>query len=65
MPPKYVTRRPRSTWCEELDMDVPDPAPLTVYEPDDGAEPTGILDASGNELWRIEEREPIGFRVRE
>ena len=37
-----------------------EPQPV-VFEPDDRAIPTGLLDKDGNELCRIEEMEPIGF----
>lgn len=60
--PKYTTKRPRARWCDEIEMDVMDPAPLTVYEPDDEPAPTGLLDAQGNELFRVRERNPIGYK---
>jgi len=50
-------------WVDDLEQDCPDPPCLVVYE-DDSPEPTGLLDAQGNELYRVDEREPIGFRVR-
>lgn len=36
--------------------------PIQVYE-DDEPQPTGILDANGNELFRVRERQPIGFKT--
>jgi hypothetical protein len=36
--------------------------PVTVYEPDDTPRYTGLLDAQGNDLYAVEERNPIGFR---
>ena len=34
---------------------------LVVFEPDDRAVPTGLLDKDGNELCRVEEIKPVGF----
>ena len=56
---RYVTR---ARWSEVLEQDLDDRASVTVYEPDPAPEFIGILDAQGNELFRIEERDPIGFR---
>lgn len=33
----------------------------TVHEPEPEPQPTGILDKQGNELFSVEEMEPIGF----
>ena len=57
---KYTTKRPRARWCDKIEMEVTDPAPVTVYEPDDEPQPTGLLDARGYELFR--ERNPIGYK---
>jgi hypothetical protein len=35
---------------------------VTVHETSDEPQPTGLLDANGNQLYRIIEKEPIGFR---
>lgn len=37
---------------------------LTVYEAAPEPQDTGVLDANGTRLYRVEDREPIGFRVR-
>ena len=34
---------------------------LTIHEPENGPQATGLLDARGNPLYRIAERAPIGF----
>jgi hypothetical protein len=36
---------------------------VTVLETADDPQPTGLLDANGNHLFRIVEKQPIGFRV--
>ena len=36
---------------------------VTVHETSDEPQPTGLLDAHGNELFRMTEKQPIGFRV--
>lgn len=33
----------------------------TVFEPEPQAIKTGLLDASGNDIYCVEDREPIGF----
>jgi len=55
---KYTTKA-STRYSVEMDDDVMD-VHLTVFETDD-AEPTGILDANGVELWRVSERVPLGF----
>ena len=64
---KYITRSPaqRAWWDDRYHLD-----PLstgidrvqvleTPYDP----QPTGLLDVHGNELFRVTEKRPIGFRV--
>lgn len=36
---------------------------LTVHEPDPAPVATGILDAAGVPIFRVETREPIGFQT--
>ena len=36
---------------------------VTVLETPDDPQPTGLLDAHGNELFRMTEKRPKGFRV--
>ena len=58
----YVTisRRSRSSddWYE---ADAADSLARTVHEQESTPQPTGIRDANGNELFAIDEREPVGF----
>jgi|AACY02.16.fsa_nt_gi hypothetical protein len=55
-------RRPRSDWLDENDIAyVNPPQPLTIYLDDDKPEETGLFDAQGNELFRTNERDQIGF----
>lgn len=55
---KYVTR---ATVDEYGDADAALSLATTVYEHDRGPIDTGLLDAKGRQLFRIDEREPIGF----
>ena len=36
---------------------------VQVLETSDEPQPTGLLDVHGNELFRVTEKRPIGFRV--
>ena len=56
---KYVTKRQKAYWDDE-DW-YPDAPAVTVYE-DDEPQYTGLLDAHGEDLYRVKERAPIGFR---
>lgn len=52
---------PAARWCDDLEMEVAEPPPLTIY--DDGPlEPTGLFDRHGHELGRV--RGAIGFRFK-
>jgi hypothetical protein len=60
---KYVVRADSESgdrWFE------PEPrtSPLTVFEPSDEPQDTGLLDAQGNKLMAVNELDPIGL-VRE
>ena len=58
MPSRYTAKPARAEyWHDDLEMMCPDPVNPTVW--DEGAEPTGVLDAHGNEYHRLPER--IGF----
>jgi hypothetical protein len=37
---------------------------FTVHEAPDTPQPTGLLDAQGNPLFRVPEKHPIGFHAR-
>jgi hypothetical protein len=59
---RYVTLRrpvrPRAEWSD----DVPLLPVIHVTEPADRTpQPTGLYDANGVELYRVDEREPVGF----
>ena len=64
---RYFVCNPRQTklddvpdwWTDETDGPV-----RTVYEPEPGARPTGILDHHGYEIMVADERAPIGFRLK-
>ncbi len=61
---RYVSRKPRAAFIgdELTEYDFPERQSLTVH--DDEIETwTGLLDASGNELHRMQD--PIGFRFQE
>jgi hypothetical protein len=64
---KYVTRSPaqRAWWDDLYHLD-----PLStgidrvqVLETSYDPQPTGLLDVHGNELFRVTEKRPIGFRA--
>ena len=39
------------------------PEAVTVYESEDNSEETGLLDSRGNPLYRVTERNKIGFKT--
>lgn len=65
MPVRYVPmpKAPARAWTS-MEIDYGDRPTMTVYE--DAREPqdTGLLDAAGVRLFRVNEPEPIGFRGR-
>jgi hypothetical protein len=64
---KYVTRSPaqRAWWDDLYHLDPRSSSidRVTVLETPDEPQATGLLDAQGNELFRMPEKRPIGFRV--
>ena len=58
---RYVTlhRRANDEWWDEADAC--DSLAKTVYERDAEPRPTGLLDKQGNELFCIDEMDPVGF----
>lgn len=56
---RYVSR-PRSSY----DDDTPILTGSTVYEADSSPERTGLLDAAGNPLFRVQDRVPLGFHAK-
>lgn len=53
---KYVALASVDEWHQ--------PAAETVYETDEMPRKTGLLDQYGRPLYRVPERQPIGFRLR-
>ncbi len=64
---KYVRLSPgqRAWWDDlyHLDLRSNGMDRVQVLETSDDPQPTGLLDAQGNELFRMTEKRPIGFRV--
>jgi len=64
---KYVARSSaqRAWWDDlyQLDRTPSGFDRVTVFESSDDPRPTGLLDEQGNELFRIVEKQPIGFRT--
>lgn len=60
MATRYVTKPAADAefWDEANALDC---LAREVYEADPAPRPTGVLDRSGNELYAINEREPVGF----
>ncbi|HZV20028.1 MAG TPA: hypothetical protein VE986_00625, partial [Hyphomicrobiales bacterium] len=55
----------QTAWWDELnqlDRGYNEVKFVQVYEPASDMYPTGLLDAHGNELFRIEKKAPIGFK---
>ena len=62
--PAPRARRVRAWWEHEdpNSEDRPLTPSLSVHEPaDTDPQPTGLYDANGVELYRVDEREPVGF----
>lgn len=66
---RYVRiRAERQFWCEDdgqpTDWKNGGRTDTDIHEPrEDGPVDTGVLDADGNPIGRVTEREPIGFRL--
>ena len=50
--------RPRAEWHDDHPLL---PSVVVVEPADRTPQPTGLYDANGVELYRVEEREPVGF----
>ena len=59
---RYVTGSRLTTFGEYAD-DIYSPS-ITVHESSNEPIDTGLLSAAGQKLYRVVEREPIGFRPR-
>lgn len=61
----YITRKPRPRQDGYDDWwDTEGPSQITVHEDDTGPQPTGLLDIHGNEICRVRDRLPMGFRLK-
>ena len=62
---RYVAiARPPRAWDSDEGAMTERPS-MTVYEPAPEPRDTGLIDAQGVRIYAFEEREPIGFRVRD
>jgi len=66
---KYLTLSPaqRAWWDDLYHLDPRSSGidRVQVFETSYDPQPTGLLDAHGNELFRLTKKRPIGFRVLE
>lgn len=62
MTTRYVTAAPAPTAREWWETNAADHLARTVYEPESPSRDTGLVDARGAKLYRVEVRDPIGFR---
>jgi hypothetical protein len=61
---RYVVRsQDREYWDDGQFMEGGGTPDLTVFENEDTPIATGLLDVDGNELFRVEDRQPIGFAI--
>jgi hypothetical protein len=60
----YITRRPRPSKAYDDWYDTGGPDSITIHEPEDSPQWTGLYDAHGNELYRVRDRLPMGFRLK-
>lgn len=63
--PRYIAmaRRPKA-YEDEWHDGSEGLTTITVHESDDGPQDTGLLDAHGTPLFRMSDRQPIGFYMR-
>ena len=59
---KYITLR--TTAMNEDDFRGISGGNVTIFEPEPCPIDTGVLDANGVRIYRVEDRDPIGFRIR-
>jgi hypothetical protein len=57
-PVKYITRSADTGWWVH---DASESLAKTVYEDEDKPADTGLLDADGTKIYRVRDRQPIGF----
>ncbi len=58
--PRYLPIRAEHEWNWQ-GAPVSNPSSLTVYEPEADAVPTGLVDASGTPIYRVQDRVKLGF----
>lgn len=62
---RYVTKRRARAGLDCDSFEYWDDAEgITVFEPSDEPEETGLLNAQGDPLYRVPERRPIGFHLK-
>ena len=62
--PRYTTRRHAVAWIEDDDCwDDAQHMSIEVVTEDAEVEDTGLFDASGNRLYRMPDRHPLGFGI--
>lgn len=57
---RYVTMRSKVAGMYD-DPDAENYLARTIYQPEPQAIKTGLLDAQGNDIYMIEENDPIGY----
>lgn len=62
MPLRYTTR-PKTYWDADLEEEIASPVTMMIHEDDETCEDTGLLDKHGNPLYRVGERNAIGFKT--
>lgn len=62
---RYVTKHPARAGFDSYTLEYwSDGDGITVFEPNDEPQETGLLNADGVMLYRLPERNQIGFRVK-
>lgn len=56
---RYIVRPRGDDWWEDRPMSPG--ASITVYEPEHKPRKTGLFDHLGNDLYAVDDAEPIGF----
>ena len=62
---RYVAMRPRADYYDETSDAVIQANRPMLHETDHAPAATGLLDASGNELFRVHDKRAMGFLARE
>ena len=57
---RYLLKRPRQYWDDEEVARLDLPSSIAIHENND-SERTGLLDMHGNEIYRVRERQKLGF----